>query len=84
MIVNLKSLKIVMLLGKYSFIGIIIFSLYCFTKSGINIQHLVYNKDNVPGFQIEEVTLFTSNIAVLAGSCAVAFNVHNMIVPIAN
>lgn len=73
-----------MLMGKYSFIGIIMFSLYCFSKSGINLQHLVYNKEHIPGYKIEEITLFTSNIAVLAGSCAVAFNVHNMIVPIAN
>jgi len=73
-----------MLMGKYSFIGIVIFSIYCFTKSFINIDHLVYNSRHVPGFKVDEITLFTSNIAVLAGSCAVAFNVHNMIVPIAN
>jgi len=32
---------------------------------------------------MEKIKLFSNKFAVMAGSCAVAFNVHNMIVPIA-
>ena len=80
-IINLKNLKIIMKLGEYSFIGILVFFIFCLTDSFINIDFLAKQKNN-PDFQYEEVKLFSDKFAVLAGSCAVAFNIHNMIVPI--
>ena len=77
-LVNLKSLKVIMKLGEYSFIGIIIFTIYCISKGFINIHRL--SADNI---KVDEVRLFSDKFAVMVGSCAVAFNVHNMIVPIA-
>ncbi len=81
-IVNLKDLKVIMKLGEFSFIGIIIFTIYCLVKSFINIDYLVTQSQD-PSFHRETVKLFSDKFAVMAGSCAVAFNVHNMIVPIA-
>lgn len=57
-IVNLKSLKIIMKLGEYSFIGICVFTLYCLTKSFINIHHLVDMSDD-PHFHREPIRLFS-------------------------
>lgn len=72
-----------MKLGEFSFIGIIVFTVYCMVKSFINIGSLVTKSNNDPDFQMEKIRLFSDKFAVMAGSCAVAFNVHNMIVPIA-
>lgn len=80
--VQLRSLKTIMVMGEYSFLGIIIFVTYCFSKSFVNIHWLVETKSTDPSFQIEEIKLFGDSFSMLAGTCAVAYNCHNMIVPI--
>ena len=68
-----------MKLGEYSFIGIIIFTIYCISKGIINIDRLTTDSS----IKKDPIKLFSDKFAIMVGSCAVAFNVHNMIVPIA-
>ena len=82
-LINLKSLKLIMKLGEFSFVGIIIFTFYCIVKGFINLDRILEESNNNKDFKVEEIKLFSNEFAIMVGSCAVAFNVHNMIVPIA-
>ncbi len=71
-----------MKLGEYSFIGIIVFTIYCLVKSFINIDYLIDQTKHNPAFKVETVNLWSDKFAQLVGSCGVAYNIHNMVVPI--
>ncbi len=74
MLFSLKDLKVILKLGQYGIISIMIFSIYVIVKGILNISSIDFN--------VNDLTLFTSDFATVCGVFASAFFLHNLMIPI--
>ena len=68
----LKDLKLILKMGQYGIIAIIIFFVYIIVRGFMNI----------PNVKTDNIKIFTSDVANLCGVFALAFFIHNIIIPI--
>lgn len=68
----LKDLKIILKMGQYGIFSILIFFVYILIRGFMNLSEV----------SLDNVTIFTADVANLCGVFALSFFIHNIIIPI--